>query len=502
MKKKKIICAILSLLLFVNALILPASAETEPPETGTEGTEVVPTLPLQTEPDSQGVTGDASVNNGCHSIEAQVPLMGLTELPVDAKAAILFEVDTGTMVYGYNMDEQLYPASLTKVMTCLVASELCEDLDEVITVPEEVMARVDPSGSSMSLVSGEELTMEQLLYGLMVESANDAAMVIATHLCGSEEAFVRKMNQKAKELGCTQTHFANVHGLHDENHYTTARDMARILLAAIENETFYEFFTTPYIVLPATNKSPEREIITTNYMMSKEVTEMYHDSRVLGGKTGFTTPAGRCLVTLSQSNGMRFISVVMGAKLVLAEDGYSAISYGHFEETKNLINYGYRNFMAAQVLSPNQTLGQFEVAYGTAATQGVVKGTVDTVVPAESELSNIHYEYILDEGVLTAPLEAGTSIGVVRVWYLTKCLAQQELYAASSVEKDIPTTQPSGGTDPAAPIQDGPGIWHVILIVILILLALIAGMLIAGYIRGAMLRAKRAKRRKSRRRSR
>lgn len=499
MKKKRILSALLAVFLFANLFLVPVHAEPEDSTAGTEETGAVPTLP----PTGAAITGDASISNGPHSIEAQVPLMERTDVTVNAKAALLFEVDTETMLYSYNPDDKLYPASLTKVMTCLVAVELCTDMNEVITVPKEVMDRVDPSGSGMDLVTDEQLTMEQLLYGLMVESANDAAMVIANHLCGSEEAFVQKMNEKAREIGCQQTHFMNVHGLHHEEHYTTARDMARILLAAIDNEQFYKFFTTSYIVIPATNKSAQREIITTNFMMSKEVTEVYYDTRVVGGKTGFTTPAGRCLVTLSESGGMRLISVVMGAQLVThPDDVYTVISYGNFEETKKLINHAFRNYMPAQVLSPSQTLGQFDVAYGTVDTHGQVRGTVDTVVPDGSDLSAVRYEYIIDEGVLTAPLEAGTSIGIVRVWYMTKCLAQQELYAASSVEKDIPSTVPSGGNGSASPVNGNPGIWHIVLILILILLGLIAAMLIAGYIRGAILQAKRAKRRKNRRRSR
>lgn len=491
MKKMKLFCVLLAALLFLNPLVLPVSAETEPTETS----QTAPSEPSLFQPG-----GNASVTSGSHSMDAGISLMGLTELQVNAKAALLFETGTETMVYAYNADERLYPASLTKVMTCFVAVELC-DLNEIITVPKEVMDRVDPSGSGMDLVTDEKLTMEDLLYGLMVESANDAAMVIATHLSGSEEEFVKLMNQKAKEIGCTNTNFVNVHGLHHEEHYTTARDMARILVAALDNELFYRFFTTSFIKIAATNKSDVREMSTTNYMMSRSVTEMYYDTRVLGGKTGFTTPAGRCLVTLSESSGMRMVSVVLGAQLVLSDDGYSAVSYGNFEETKRLIDMGYSSFKPAQVLSPYQTLGQFTVENGASSTQGVTKGTVDTLVPANSDFSAIRYEYILDE-TLIAPVEKGTPIGIVRVWYQTKCLAQEELYAASYVAKNIPDTVPGGKVDPAAPVEPGDSIWHVVLLAILVLLGLLVVLLAVGYIRGAMIRRQRARRRKNRVRSR
>ena len=501
MKKKKLFCGLLAALALVNALSMPVRAETEPSEPTEPGTSEFQNAPTEPAAPSDHLTGDISVTGGSNSINAAQSLMSLIDLQVNAKAALLYEVDTKTMVYGYNVDEKLYPASLTKVMTCLVAVEHC-DLSEMITVPQEVMDRVDPSGSGMDLVTGEKLTMEELLYGLMVESANDAAMVIATHLCGSEEAFVELMNQKARELGCEQTHFMNVHGLHHEEHYTTARDMARILVAALENETFYRFFTTSFIRIAPTNKSEERKMSTTNYMMSRSVTEMYYDTRVLGGKTGFTTPAGRCLVTLSESGGMRFVSVVMGAQLVYAEDGYSAVSYGNFEETKKLIDKGFANFEPVQILSPNQILGQFQVENGTSSVQGVVQTTIDTLIPVGCDFSSIRYEYILDDGALVAPIEKGTPLGIVRVWYQTKCLAQAELYAASYVAKDVPETVSGGNVDPAAPVTQDPGLWHMVLLAILVLLALLVLLLLAGYIRGAMVRAKRAKRRKERTRSR
>ena len=270
----------------------------------------------------------------------------------------------------------------------------------------------------------------------------------------------------------------------------------------LKNEHFRKMFETESYVVPTTELSEERKATTTNYMMSRSVTEMYYDTRVLGGKTGFTTPAGRCLVTLSESGGMRFVSVVMGAQLVYAEDGYSAVSYGNFEETKKLIDKGFANFEPVQILSPNQILGQFQVENGTSSVQGVVQTTIDTLIPVGCDFSSIRYEYILDDGALVAPIEKGTPLGIVRVWYQTKCLAQAELYAASYVAKDVPETVSGGNVDPAAPVTQDPGLWHMVLLAILVLLALLVLLLLAGYIRGAMVRAKRAKRRKERTRSR
>ncbi len=502
MKKNRLISALMAALLLVNAWVVPARAETEPPAgQETEGS-FVPTIPWTTGDGMPDISGDAGVQNGSHSINAQVPVAGLVEHEVECKAALLYEIDSETMLYGYNVDDKRYPASLTKVMTCLVALDLCEDLNEMVTAPEDIIANMDPNGSTMGLVGGEELPMIDLLYGLMVASANDAAEVIANHLCGSKEAFVRKMNQKAAQIGCQQTHFVNVHGLHDEEHYTTARDMAKILLAALEHETFQELYSTTSYRIDATNKSEERSLYTTNYLISKAIYTQYYDPRVIGGKTGFTTPAGRCLVSVSESNGMRLLCVVMGAESEVADDGWTMLRYGSFEETLGLIGFGFDNYVPTQILSPNQILGQFDVSGGSADVQGKVLNETNTLVPVNSDLSTIRYEYTLDRDPLTAPIQEDESIGVVRVWYHTKCLAQQELYAAAPVSKDAPTVVGGGSVDPAKPVLPGSNLWHIVLGVILGLLALIAGLLLFGYIRASIIRARRARRRKNRRRSR
>ncbi|MFR0733701.1 MAG: D-alanyl-D-alanine carboxypeptidase family protein [Oscillospiraceae bacterium] len=199
------------------------------------------------------------------------------------------------MVYAKNIDTRREPASLTKVMTCLLALAH-GNLTDSITVSQEALDDLDPAGSSSGLMAGEVFTLEQLLYCLMIESANDAAPVIAEYVAGSEPAFVEMMNQKAAELGCTGTHFANTHGLHDEEHYTTARDLAKIMMAALEYEKFQEIYSADRYTLAATNLQEERILVTTNYLIDASITSDYYDERVIGGKTGFTTPAGRCVM--------------------------------------------------------------------------------------------------------------------------------------------------------------------------------------------------------------
>ncbi len=497
MKKIKFLSLIMAAALSFQTMAFPAFAESEPTETpaaSAEQTEL-PAQPTETPP-VVPLTGDASVSAGSHSINGKVPVASAVDYTPKAKGAFLYDMNSDTVLYSYNPDEKLYPASLTKVMTCMVALDMVTDLNEIVTVPKEVIDRVDPSGSSMDLVAGEEVPMIELLYGLMVESANDAAMVIAQHLCGSEDAFVEKMNAKAVEIGCEQTHYMNVHGLHDEQHYTTARDMAKILLAATKNETFEKLYSTSTHECPATNLSDSRYMVTTNYLISEAVLQAYYDTRVIGGKTGFTTPAGRCLATVSEveSTGMKLLCVVMGTQMEFGEDGYTVLNYGSFEQTQALLDFGYDNYRSTQVLSDAQCLGQFDVVDGDAAAQGKVHGESSTVLPVSSDVNSIRYEYVLDDGVMTAPLEADAPIGIVRVWYHTKCVAQQELYAAGSVRKAIPIADlPT--VDPANPVEPGMDVWHVVLIAILVLLAAIFLLLVAGRIRAAVIRSRRRKRR-------
>ena len=213
-------------------------------------------------------TKDMSVTSGCHSVDAAVALSDQQRLTETANAVIVYERGSDTMIYSWNPDEKIYPSSMVKLMTALVALER-GDLAEEVKVTKRAINSVAPGSVSAGLVSGEELTLEQLLYCLMVASANDAAAVIAEHIGGNQETFVAMMNDKAKELGCTGTNFSNVHGLHDEETYTTARDVCRITDKALENEVFRAMFTAETYTVPKTNKSEARELWTTNYMMSK-----------------------------------------------------------------------------------------------------------------------------------------------------------------------------------------------------------------------------------------
>lgn len=439
MKKFRLLSLLIALMLTANAAAAAVRAVPEEEPTGTTApveTTVPPQTapPIQTEPTMPAdFQGDASVEYGSRTLDARVPLTDTADYTGDVKAALLYDLNSDTLVFAQNIDEQLFPASLTKVVTCLLTLEMEEDLDTVVTVTSAGLKGQEPGGSNVALKVDEQMTVRDLLYCLMVKSGNDAASVLAVHNSGSIEAFVEVMNQRAAELGCTGTHFMNPHGLHHDEHYTTARDMARILKEAMRYPVFEEIFTTKEYTVPATNLSEARELKTTNYLIRSNGYPVVTDSRVLGGKTGNTSKAGRCLVALSEKEGMRLISVILGAKAVYGEDNYTFLRYGNFEETSNLLNFACKRFTTMQVLSPSQVAGQFAVSGGAHNAFGTITNGMSAVVPQGSDYNTIRYEYTLTDGGLTAPVEQGQQIGVVRVWYDHICLAQQELLSASDV---------------------------------------------------------------------
>ncbi len=478
MKKFRLISILTALMLAVNAAAVSVSAnpEEDPVQTSVPVQTTVP--PETTLPPEIGQTmpadfqGDASVEYGSRTLDAKKPLADTGDYTADVKGALLYDLNSDSLVFAQNPDAQLYPASLTKVMTCLLTIEMQQDLDVVVTVTRAGLKDMEPGGSNVALQVDEQMTVRDLLYCLMVKSGNDAASVLAVHNSGSIEAFVDVMNRRAAELGCTGTHFMNPHGLHHDEHYTTARDMAKILREAMKYPFFEEVFTTKEYTVPATNLSEARELKTTNFLIRSNGYPIVTDSRVLGGKTGNTSKAGRCLVTLSEKDGMRLLSVVLGAKAVYGEDGYSFIRYGNFEETSNLLDFAYQNYTTMQVLNPTQVAGQFAVSGGGHNAFGAIESAMSAAVPRDSDYNTIRYEYTLTDGGLTAPVAKGQKIGLVRVWYDDICLAQQELLSAAdvAVERQRPETSQ---TDPDVSVDLWNGILKIVLAVVAVLFVLV-----------------------------
>lgn len=276
-------------------------------------------------------------------------------------SVILMEESTGTILYEKNSDEAHYPASITKIMTTLLALEN-GNLSDMVTFSDDAINNTEGSGIARDY--GEQMTLEQCLYGVMLESANECAYAVAEHVGGTVENFVDMMNAKAKELGCTNTHFANPHGLQDENHYTTAHDMALIAQAAYQNETFRIIIGTKMYTIPPTNKHAEETVLRNHHDMLctyHNANRKYLYPYCVGGKTGYTATANSTLVTYAEKDGMTLICVVMNTQ-----------SPNQFIDTVNLFDYAFDNFQVLNVAENNTN-------YSAETT--VDNGNLDNIAP-------------------------------------------------------------------------------------------------------------------------
>ena len=274
---------------------------------------------------------------------------------VYAQSAIVMEADTGMILYAKDMEAKHYPASITKIMTALVTLDNCE-LNEEIEYSYHATHSIEYGSSSIARTEGEILTVEESLYALMLASANECANALAEHIAGSIEDFAVLMNEKAKELGCVNTHFSNANGLHDENHYTCAYDMALITKAALENEDFRRISGEDYYTLRATNKNDEELLIQNHhYMISSYRTNKYLDDTIFSGKTGYTSDALNTLVTCGKRNDMDVIVVTMRTQST-GERGVPL-----FTDTAALLDYA-NNFQRFNI-SDNETTFVVDNAY-------------------------------------------------------------------------------------------------------------------------------------------
>ena len=345
--------------------------------------------------------------------EVEKPKVDSSGRPImpDGAAAVLIEQVSGALLYESNGQKRMFPASTTKVMTCLLAVEAIERgemaLDEPITVTEQMLEGLDPDGTNMALKPEEVLTVEQLLWGLMIPSGNDAAMVFAFRLAGSEAAFAEQMNNRARELGCTDTNFVNPHGLHDDNHYTTAQDMAKIAKKGMDKPMFRDVVDIAHIKIPPTNKTEEeRYYINTNGLISAMRYREYVYKGSTGIKTGRTTEAGACLVSSARKNGMELIGVFFHGR---------DVTESH-QETARMLDWGFENYESIRAIAEGELLGECKVkrARGKDTVTLAAADDVRVVVPKGTPKSELMNRLDLPEN-LYAPLAEGQDVAGVTV---------------------------------------------------------------------------------------
>ena len=253
---------------------------------------------------------------------------------VSAESAILMDIDTGSILYAKNIHKKSYPASTTKLLTCLIAVEQ-GNLDDMVSFSDTAIFSVPTDGSKIGMDVGESITLEQSLYGILVGSANEVANAVGEYISGSLEEFINLMNERAAQLGCTDSHFMNTNGLHDDNHYTSAYDLALISAAFFQNDMLCKIGNTDRYEFTATATQPDDFILKNKHRL---ITGEDPYDGILGGKTGYTDQARQTLVTCAEQNGMRLVCVV-----------FKEESPSQFTDTIELFDYGFHNFQLMNI---------------------------------------------------------------------------------------------------------------------------------------------------------
>lgn len=387
---------------------------------------------------------------------SSVPANALTPEPkLEAAAAILVDMSDGKVLFEKNADSRQFPASTTKMLTCLLALEKL-DLQTVITADAEAAGT---GGNTIKLKEGESMDLLNMLHGMMIPSANDASVAIAKAVTGSVESFASMMNARARELGCKESNFVNPSGIHDELHYSSARDLALIALECMKNETFRQIVAKYEYTLPATEKSGERELKSTNFLLND--TEDNHRIYVgndlryckyegtIGVKTGYTSKAGGCLVAACERNGTKLLSVVLGSS-----------GMGRFADSIKVLDWGFENYRTITVLSGGYSFGNIKVIRGEFnKVEAVLLADIFHTLPMDASTDIMSARAVLEES-LKAPVKKGDVVGEVTLYEGDEIVGTYSAVAAKSVAE--------GGPLSAFGIEDSAAarIWKIALAVL------------------------------------
>ena len=423
--------ALCFVLLFAAAPLPQAFAAPED-ETGTSDTNYTEDGSEDTG-DEEGDGTDASTAQPGATNTTNVTAAAANAPATNAEAALLISPDSGMVLYEKNADERRYPASTTKIMTALLVLENVADLNETVTAQASDFETLEADSSSAGIKEGETVTVEDLLYGLMLPSGNEAAYMLARHVAGSYEAFVDMMNKRAEELGCTGTHFVNPCGLHDDNHYTTAHDLYKIAYAAMQDETFADIADTVQWNMSKTNMQEERKVLTTNQLIFSSY-QPWAYAYCKGIKTGNTSQAGNCFVGYAEYGDAKLYSVVMGCDSSSLE--YSNIP-ASFTDTKALFEWGFESFTSKTLAKQGDTVGSVNVRLSTDTDQLVltVKNDLVSLLPADLDVEDLGEPQITAPESVNAPIKAGDVIGSATYSYNGTTYGTVELVALSDVER-------------------------------------------------------------------
>ena len=330
------------------------------------------------------------------------------ELGLNSTTAVLMEMKTGKVLYDKDMKKRMFPASLTKVLTAILVLENCDDLNKMATASEYAVMSITDGYTTAGIKVGESFTIEQLLEVMMLRSANEAATILAEYVSGSVEAFSKLMNEKAKEIGCLDSNFLNANGMHDENHYSTAYDMALIEQYCMKNEDFRRISGMTICSLPNTTlyEGDARVFKNTHAFLLKDNKNYYEYA--IAGKTGYTTPAKNCLITCSNKDGLEFISVILHAEGSV--DGISA----RYSDTRKLLDYGYNNYRISKFMKKGSIVDDVEIELDNGKKEElnlILEDNIEIICKKNESLQKDDEKIKLND--LKLPISKGDILGTV-----------------------------------------------------------------------------------------
>ena len=381
-----------------------------------------------------------------------------------SQCVVVYETNTQAVLFSSDADRKIYPASTTKLLTCLVALEN-SSFSEIVTFSENAVDLED-GASNIGAVAGEQMTMRDCLYGLMVASGNECANAIAEHIAGSIPAFAEMMNKKAEELGCTGSHFVNPHGLFDSNHYTTANDMLKIAQAAFNNSSLIDIISQATYTIKPTNKTDEERVLSNSHYMILPNSE-YYNEYVVGGKTGYLEESGRCLVTLAKKDNMNLIVITM----------FCPTYYGVFFDTQELLDYAFNNFSIVNI-SQSETRFSYAAEEAKVVVDSTSQLLLPNRIPFENLDSDVRFTYDMDmDEYAKAREEAGIYTNDGRHLYaiMEYSFDGHHLGKVNVFLNDNLKISKAGFTEVIY-----VNVWYVLIVVLVVLAALIVFYQIAG----------------------
>lgn len=366
----------------------------------------------------------------CCSISATA--FQISGFELNAEGAMLLSLDTDEVIFSKNADNKMYPASITKLLVAAVVLDNCQNLDgEIITMTKEANNEILGTGASViGLKIGEELTVRQALYCLLISSGGDVAYAIAHHFGGNTEGFMTMMNQKAKEIGMQYSSFGNPVGLHDDSTYTTPRDVSMLAKYVLKYDVILEITSLARYQLPATNMSNIRYLSTTNFLIDPNTNYFYKYAK--GLKTGFTDEAGRCVVSTASYNGYNYLCVIMKC------DSKGGVR-NEFLDSRNLYRWAFNNFEFKSVLDITKPVAEIPVDLSLESDYISLypEKSITSILPTKADESTITINTQLISARVKAPVKAGTILGTADVLYAGEVIGKVNLICRDDIKPNL-----------------------------------------------------------------